>query len=116
MRQDDRDLDQLFVILRYCERLDEACDRFGRAFETFERDTVFQDSCSLCIIQIGEAVNQLSESFVAAHPEIEWNRVYGMRCHLVHGYEMFDAEIVWDAIMRSIPPLRTFCEQQTAIA
>ena len=61
-------------------------------------------------------MNRLSESFVAAHPEIEWDRVYGMRCHLVHGYEMFDAEIVWDAIMRCIPPLRAFCEQQTAIA
>ena len=114
MKQDERDLDQLFVIMRYCNRLDEACKRFGRSFEAFEHDTVFQDSCSLCIIQIGEAVNRLSELFVAEHPEIEWSRIYGMRCHLVHGYEMFDAEIVWDAIERCIPPLRAFCEQQTS--
>lgn len=113
MKQAERDLDQLHVILRYCDRLDKAMSRFGRNFETFATDTVYQDSCSLCIIQIGEAVNRLSTSFTAGHPEIDWHRVYGMRCHLVHGYEMFDAEIVWDAMERCIPPLQVFCEQMT---
>ena len=112
MNRDERDLDQLHVILRFCDRLEQAIERFGRSYEAFERDVVFQDSCSLCIIQIGEAVNRLSAEFTAAHPEIEWARIYGMHCHLVHGYDMFDAEIVWDAIERCIPPLRAFCEQQ----
>ena len=101
----------MHIILRYCDRLDAAVTQFGASFETFEASTVFQDSCSLCIIQIGEAVNRLSDDFTSAHPEIEWNRIYGMRCHLVHGYEMVDAEIAWDAIERCIPPLRVFCEQ-----
>ena len=115
MKQAERDLDQLFVILRYCSRLDESLQRFGNTYDTFATDTVFQDSCALCIIQIGEAVNRLSDEFVQAHPEIDWSRIYGMRCHLMHGYEMFDAEIVWDAIERCVPPLRAFCEQQTAV-
>ncbi len=114
MNRDERDLDQLHVIMRYCERLSQAVERFDGSYESFQSDVVFQDSCSLCIIQIGEAVNRLSDGFTAAHPEIEWQRIYGMRCHLVHGYEMFDAEIVWDAIGRCIPPLQAFCEQQTA--
>lgn len=114
MRQAERDIDQLFVIRRYCDRLEEALTRFGASYEAFAADTVFQDCWSLCIIQIGEAVHRLSDGFVLAHPEIDWNRIYGMRCHLVHGYEMFDAEIVWDAVEHCIPPLRAFCEQQTA--
>ena len=112
MKQAERDVDQLHVILRYCKRLEQAIARFGKSYQVFEADTVYQDSCSLCIIQIGEAVNRLSETFTEAHPEIEWRRIYGMRCHLVHGYEMFDAEIVWDAIENCIPPLQEFCEQQ----
>lgn len=112
MKRDERDIDQLHVILRYCRRLAEAVARFDASFEQFQADTVFQDSCSLCLIQIGEAVNRLSPEFTAAHPEMEWQRIYGMRCHLAHGYEMFDAEIVWDAIERCIPPLQSFCEQQ----
>ena len=111
MRRAERDIDQLAAILRYCDRLAKAIERFGADFAAFEADTVYQDSCSLCIIQIGEAVGRLSAEFTEAHPEIDWRRVYGMRCHLVHGYESFDAEIVWDAIERCIPPLRAFCEQ-----
>ena len=113
MRQDERDLEQLHVILRYCARLDAAQKKFDCDYRVFEEDTVYQDSCALCIIQIGEAVHRLSNAFTAAHPEIDWNRIYGMRCHLVHGYEMFDAEIVWDAMETGIPPLRAFCEQMT---
>lgn len=109
MKQVERDNDQLGVILRYCERLDLSLDRFGRDFAAFSHDAPFQDSCSLCLIQIGEAVNRLSDDFKMQHPEIDWKRVYGMRCHLVHGYEMFDAEIVWDAIEHHLPPLREFC-------
>lgn len=64
----------------------------------------------------GEAVHRLSDEFTDAHPEIDWHRIYGMRRHLVHGYDMFDAEIVWDAMQRCIPPLRAFCEQQVRAA
>lgn len=109
MKQADRDNDQLGVIIRYCKRLDAALDRFGRSYNAFEEDVPFQDSCSLCLIQIGEAVHRLSDDFKNGHPEIEWRKIYGMRCHLVHGYEMFDAEIAWDAIENYIPPLREFC-------
>lgn len=112
MQHSERDIDQLHVILRYCERLDEAVSRFGDEYAVFESDVVFQDSCSLCIIQMGEAVNRLSADFVEFHPEIDWKRIYGMRCHLVHGYDMFDAEIVWDAIKRCVPPLEEFCRAQ----
>ena len=60
-------------------------------------------SCALCIIQIDDAVNRLSGAFTAAHPEIDWRRIYGMGCHLVHGYEMLDAEIVWSAVEAGTP-------------
>lgn len=111
MKRDERDIEQLYIILRYCDRLELAQTRFGNSYEEFCTDVPFQDSCSLCLIQIGEAVNRLSDEFCNGHPEIEWQRIYGMRCHLVHGYEMFDAEIVWDAICTHIPPLRTFCKE-----
>lgn len=115
MKQAERDNEQLGVMLRYCERLDMAKERFGLDFDSFACDVVFQDSCSLCIIQIGEAVHRLSDDFKLAHPEIEWRCIYGMRCHLMHGYEMFDAEIAWDAIENCIPPLRAFCTEHFVV-
>lgn len=110
MKQADRDNEQLGIILRYCDRLNESINRFGNSYAIFLEDIPFQDSCSLCLIQIGEAVNRLSEYFKKEHPEIEWQRIYGMRCHLVHGYEMFDVEIAWDSIEKDIPSLKEFCE------
>ncbi|WP_165246998.1 HepT-like ribonuclease domain-containing protein [Adlercreutzia sp. ZJ141] len=112
MDQHERDIEQLHTILRYCERLEVAKAHFEDSFDRFQDTEPFQDSCSLCLIQIGEAVNRLSEAFCESHPEIPWSKIYGMRCHLVHGYEMFDAEIAWDAIQSHIPPLRAFCEER----
>lgn len=112
MMPHERDNEQLGIILRYCKRMNEALALLGDGFEAFEDSSVLQDSCSLCLIQIGEAVNRLSDDFQESHPQIEWTQIYGLRCHLVHGYEMFDAEIVWDAIENEIPPLRAFCEER----
>ncbi|WP_283171312.1 HepT-like ribonuclease domain-containing protein [Curtanaerobium respiraculi] len=113
MKREERDREQLHTILRYCDRLDAARNTFEDGYREFCTNTPYQDSCSLCLIQIGEAVNRLSAAFRTEHPAIPWHRIYGMRNHLVHGYEMFDAEIVWDAIETCIPPLRAFCEEKT---
>lgn len=112
MNTTERDNDQLGIIIRYCKRLEAARDYFGISYEAFCNTEPYQDSCSLCLIQIGEAVNRLSDDFKKRHPEIEWSKIYGMRCHLVHGYEMFDAEIAWDAMENYIPPLQAFCEER----
>ncbi len=111
MRPAERDNEQLGVILQYCDRVRLAKDRFGDSFQSFQGDLQYQDCVSLCLIQIGEAVNRLSDEFTRLHPEIEWARIYGMRCHLVHGYGMFDAEIAWDAVERELPALEEFCSQ-----
>ncbi len=112
MKQAERDIDQLELILIYCARMDSALDCFGENWDAFAANTVFQDSCSCSLIQIGEAVNRLSEGFKCAHPEQPWHRIYGMRNHLVHGYDSSDMEIVWDAIKTYLPPLRAFCQEQ----
>lgn len=107
-----RDNEQLIVIMNYCKRIESAFDYFGGSYEIFCAESVYQDSCSLCLIQIGEAVHRLSDEFKLNHPQIEWARIYGMRCRLMHGYEEFDSEIVWDSIENDLPPLKAFCEER----
>lgn len=110
MNQEERDNEQLGIILKYLDRLDHTVNRFDHSYEFFQNDISFQDSCSLCFIQIGEASNRLSSEYKDEHADIPWKRIYGLRCHLVHGYESFDTEIVWDAIENYAPVLRNFCE------
>lgn len=114
MKREERDRDQIEIIMRYCERLQISIAHFGHDFEKFASNEPYQDSCSLCLIQIGEAVNRLSDDFKREHPQIEWVKIYGMRNHLVHAYEMFDAEIAWDAIENYLPALYAFCQERVS--
>lgn len=111
MKQAERDNEQLGIIARYCERINAARRHFGNSFELFSTCEPYQDSCSLCLIQIGEAVRRLSDEYRMAHPQVDWHAIYGMRCHLVRGYNYFDPEIAWDAIETQVPPLQAFCEE-----
>jgi uncharacterized protein with HEPN domain len=52
------------------------------------------------------------EEFRAAHPDIEWRAMTGMRDRLIHGYFGVDHALVWDVITTKIPLLH---EQVTMI-
>lgn len=57
------------------------------------------------LLVIGEAVTRLSEGFTAAHPEIEWARIAGMRNRLIHGYDTIRWEVVWRTATEAVPQL-----------
>ncbi len=54
---------------------------------------------------MGEATKRLSREFRAAHPEIPWDDVAGMRDVIAHQYDRIDLDIVWQVIGRNIPEL-----------
>ncbi|MEN6517973.1 MAG: HepT-like ribonuclease domain-containing protein [Methanospirillum sp.] len=54
---------------------------------------------------IGEAANNLSPALIAAHPEIPWQRVIGLRHVLVHRYFGVDLAIVWQLATDDLPAL-----------
>jgi uncharacterized protein with HEPN domain len=57
------------------------------------------------ILIIGEAAKKLSSEFKAAHPEIPWKKMAGMRDVLIHDYRDVDVPNVWAAVTESIPAL-----------
>ena len=62
------------------------------------------------LMLIGEAARRLSEQFRAAHPEIAWPLIVGMRNRLVHDYDKIDWPVVWQAATRDVPRLSTEVE------
>ncbi|OGI64104.1 MAG: hypothetical protein A2W18_01240 [Candidatus Muproteobacteria bacterium RBG_16_60_9] len=71
--------------------------------EAFLRDRKTQSAVLHQLLLVGEAVKRLSENYRAAHPEIPWKRVAGMRDVLIHQYD--DVDEVWKTVKAEIPKL-----------
>ncbi len=54
---------------------------------------------------MGEAAGRVSKSFCAAHPEIPWQQMTGMRHRLAHDYGAVRLEIVWRVTKEILPGL-----------
>jgi len=44
--------------------------------------------------------------FEAAHPEIPWRYIYGLRNRIVHDYEGVNLQLIWEIIHDDLPDLR----------
>ena len=84
--------------LEYCDGLD---------FDGFMADRMRQEACVFNLLQIGElSRNGLEEAFIAAHPEVPWRQMYGMRNRIAHDYEGILMRIIWETISLDFGPLR----------
>jgi uncharacterized protein with HEPN domain len=54
---------------------------------------------------ISEAAGRVSKSFCAAHPEIPWRQMTGLRHRLIHGYGDVRLDIVWRVVRETLPGL-----------
>jgi uncharacterized protein with HEPN domain len=77
----------------------------GLSWNEFETSELHQDAAMRALEIIGEAANRVSDSTKAAHPEIPWIQVIGMRNRLVHEYFRINLAAVWDTILRDLPEL-----------
>lgn len=55
---------------------------------------------------IGEASAKLSDDLRAAHTDVPWQRIRGMRNILVHGYFDVEDDVVWSVVTEDLEPLR----------
>ncbi|PTD97638.1 HepT-like ribonuclease domain-containing protein [Pseudothauera lacus] len=80
----------------------------GLDFAAFERDKRTQQAVVLNLLLIGEVASRIAEGapgFIAAHPEIPWAAMRGMRNRIAHGYFELDIEVVWDTVRDAVPEL-----------
>jgi uncharacterized protein with HEPN domain len=54
---------------------------------------------------IGEAAGKVSTAAQAAHPEIPWREMIGMRHRLIHGYAEVRLDLVWAVMQTHLAPL-----------
>ena len=74
--------------------------------EDFVNNKIIRDAVLRNFQVIGEAANNLDEEFIASNPEVEWEKVIGMRNFIIHEYFGVDLKIVWDTIKEDIPSFK----------
>ena len=71
----------------------------------YDQDESLRLALTHLVQVIGEAASHVSQLFRAAHPEIPWNAVVGMRHKVVHDYMHVDEDLVWDTVAQDLPQL-----------
>ena len=108
MKHPERVEDYLEHIAHAIQRATEYVERLGSlsAFRQSQRD---QDAVIRNIEIIGEAASQIQKhapEFVAAHPELPWIEMRGMRNKMIHDYFDVDVNVVWSTVKEDLPPLK----------
>ena len=102
----DRYLEYVGNIIGYCDKVENILNEFDSSYEEFIVNDIFQLSCSMCIIQIGENVDRLSDKFKEDYNHIPWRSIKDMRNIITHKYESAEFEVMWYALTVEVPELK----------
>lgn len=75
-------------------------------FESFCGDATLKRSFVRSLEVMGEAAKRVPENVRKMEPDIEWQKIAGMRNRLIHDYFGVDYTIVWDVVTSKLPGLR----------
>jgi uncharacterized protein with HEPN domain len=96
------DAERLEDSLEMCRNLGEpVAPRVG----SLDVDPVLTAAAQRWIEILGEAASGLSERLRAAHSEVPWRGVIGMRTILAHGYFHLDLDLIRAVVERDAPDL-----------
>lgn len=105
----ERDKTILKKIINYCEEIEFAHKEYNHLFEVFDANPTYRNSVSLCLMQIGELSNKLSDEFKENNNSIPWKAIRGMRNVVAHEYGNIDTVTVWETADSDIQDLKQFC-------
>jgi uncharacterized protein with HEPN domain len=77
----------------------------GLSRSSYDADENLRLALTHLVQVIGEAARHVSHEFVAAHPQIEWTEIIGMRHKVVHDYLGVDEDIVWQVVTDDLTKL-----------
>jgi len=83
----------------------------GKTFDDYVAERMLRDAVERNVERISEASRHIPGSRKARHPEIPWQEVAGIGNILRHAYPIVDDSVVWEVVVRDLPPLKAAAEQ-----
>ncbi len=105
----NKDLIVVKKILQYCTQIEEAMDMFKSDYKTFTTNSIFQNACCMCVLQIGELAKLLSDKSKYKYNDIPWREWCGIRDMFAHQYSNLDTSSAWATITKDVPALKERC-------
>jgi len=102
-------------MVSYMEQIEEANELFHADINALKENSVYRNAVALCVLQIGELANHLTEDFKAMRSDVPWREIRGLRNIVAHHYGKIDYESLWETITCDIPALQTFCKRELAL-
>ena len=99
----DKNVQRIYHILQQAVTIRRRID--GLSKEGFLTDVDKTEATLHGLTVIGEAVRAMDDEFKAAHPDIPWRSIVGMRNFIVHEYEEIDYDLVWQAVSVDLPAM-----------
>lgn len=110
MRISFRDVEVIRKIRRYCVEINEAHTEYNKSYVNFASNSVYRNAICLCLLQIGELANHLSDEFKETYHQIPWRAIRGMRNVVAHEYGNIDIATVWETAEDGVSDLIVFCD------
>lgn len=83
-----------------------ACSHIeGMTFAEFAQSALHQRATFYALGTVGEAASRIGQEVRAAHSDIPWRRIVGMRNRLFHVYFDVDLGVVWETTRQDLPAL-----------
>lgn len=105
----NRDTLLIKKILHYCSQIEEAMGMFHNDLKVFKSNSVFQNACCMCVLQIGELAKLLSDECKQKYKDIPWKEWCGIRDVFAHQYSSLDIESAWLTLTKDVPTLKARC-------
>jgi len=74
--------------------------------DAFMSDGKTQDAVLRNLQILAESTQRISGKLKAAHPEVEWSKIAGLRNILVHDYLGINLVRIWEILQHGLPELK----------
>jgi uncharacterized protein with HEPN domain len=95
------------TILEDIDDIDQALKEFKcESMDDFLKKRLLQKCIVMSLINISEAIGELSEEFKAKHNQVNWKQFKKLRNIAAHKYGAVNFVVVWNIVQKNIPAFK----------